>query len=251
MLERTPESNGTQPGNSLGALFSSVKSLGNTLGLGKKEDYALLQIESNRLVPVSVSLEDKQVQVMSMCKQKNILIAKCQQMDTFDSAYEPDGSRHLSHYFWRINWFNVPGRPILVSQEGGLSKISATDLNSGKKVILFERTLGIANFNTVQHANGKISVHRPTGLFRRNPRRRAGPARQPAGCGSQDCRQLDQALRGFQSITSCCCSPRPGMPRRTWSPFFRKRGFGRPMPTPGGVPVAITSPGSRVMNVDR
>lgn len=158
LLERTPESNGTQPGNSLGALFSSVKSLGNTLGLGKKEDYALLQIESNRLVPVSVSLEDKQVQVMSMCKQKNILIAKCQQMDTFESAYEPNGSRHLSHYFWRINWFNVPGRPILVSQEGGLSKISATDLNSGKKVILFERTLGIANFSTVQHANGKISV---------------------------------------------------------------------------------------------
>lgn len=158
LLERTPESNGTQPGNSFGALLSSVKSLGNTLGMGRKEDYALLHIESNRLVPVSVSLEDKQVQVMSMCKQKNFVIAKCEQMDTFESTFQPNGSRNFSHYFWRINWFNVPGRPILVSQEGGLSKISATDLNSGKKVILFERTLGIANFSTIQHANGKVSV---------------------------------------------------------------------------------------------
>src|SRR6201999_3605748 len=46
----------------------------------------------------------------------------------------------------------------------------------------------------------------------------------------------------------CCCSPRPSMPRRTTSPGFRNRGGFWPRPTPGGVPVEITSPGSRVMN---
>ena len=45
-----------------------------------------------------------------------------------------------------------------MSQEGGLGKVSATDLNSGKKVILFERALGIASFAATQEADGKINV---------------------------------------------------------------------------------------------
>lgn len=158
LLERTPTSNGTQPGNSLGALFSAVQSLGSVVGVGKKEDYALLNMDNGRVVPVNISLESKQVQVMSACKQKNFLIAKCAQMESFESAFEPNGTRNMSHYFWRINWFNVPGRPVLVSQEGGLGKVTATDLNSGKKVVLFERALGIASFAAIQDANGKINV---------------------------------------------------------------------------------------------
>ena len=158
LLERTPTSNGTQPSNSLGALFSAVQSLGSVVGVGKKEDYALLNMQNSRMVPVNISLESKQVQVMSACKQKNFLIAKCAQMESFESTFEPNGTRNMSHYFWRINWFNVPGRPILVSQEGGLGKVTATDLNSGKKVVLFERALGIASFAATQDANGKINV---------------------------------------------------------------------------------------------
>lgn len=158
LLERTPEDNGSQSGNALGSLFNSVKSLGSVVGIGKKEDYALLNIESSRMVPVNVSLEDKQVQVMSACRQRNMLIAQCEKMDSYDSVFQANGTRNMSHYFWRINWFNVPGRPVLVSQEGGLSKVTATDLNSGKKVVLFERALGIASFAATQNANGKISV---------------------------------------------------------------------------------------------
>ena len=50
------------------------------------------------------------------------------------------------------------------------------------------------------------------------------------------------------------CSPNPSMPRCITSPGRRKRGAGvpsfylMPMPTPGGVPVVSTSPGSSVMN---
>jgi hypothetical protein len=90
-------------------------------------------------------------------------------MDSFESVFQKDGSKNLSHYFWRISWFNTPeGRPILVSQEGGLSKVSATDLNSGKKVILFERTLGIAGFYAIQKPDGEVSVSAKMGFSTEN-----------------------------------------------------------------------------------
>lgn len=158
LLERTPESNGTQSSNSLGSLFSTVKSLGSMVGMGKKEDYALLSMDTNRIVPVNISMDEKQVQIMSACRQRNVFFAQCAQMDSFDSLFQANGMKNMSHYFWRINWFNVPGRPVLVSQEGGLSKVSATDLNSGKKVILFERAMGIAGFSAKQNNAGKIGV---------------------------------------------------------------------------------------------
>ena len=50
-----------------------------------------------------------------------------------------------------------------------------------------------------------------------------------------------------QVRTSWRCSPSPPTPRRITSPVFRKRWGLWPAPTPGGVPVGMTSPGSRVM----
>ena len=47
------------------------------------------------------------------------------------------------------------------------------------------------------------------------------------------------------------CSPRPSMPSRMVWPGRRYTGGFWPMPTPGGVPVEITSPGCRLMNWDR
>jgi hypothetical protein len=158
LLERTPTANGAQATNSLGSLFNAVQSLGSIVGIGKKDDYALLNMQSNRVVPINVSVEEKQVQVMSVCRQRNFAFAQCERMDSVESAFQPNGSRNMSHYYWRINWFNVPGRPVLVSQEGGLSKVTATDLNTGKKVILFERAMGIASFSATQDAAGKVNV---------------------------------------------------------------------------------------------
>ena len=51
-----------------------------------------------------------------------------------------------------------------------------------------------------------------------------------------------------QATTSCRCWPRPATPRSTTSPGLRNSGGLQPAPTPEGVPVAITSPGSKVMN---
>ena len=50
-----------------------------------------------------------------------------------------------------------------------------------------------------------------------------------------------------QARTSWRCSPSPPMPRRITSPGFRKTCGFCPAPTPGGVPVGMTSPGSKVM----
>jgi hypothetical protein len=55
----------------------------------------------------------------------------------------------------------------------------------------------------------------------------------------------------YPPVTCCFCSPRPSIPTRIVSPALRKTGLGlTPSPTPGGVPVVTTSPGSRVMQYE-
>lgn len=157
LLERNPEQQ-AGAGNSLGAPIGSVKALGSTLGMTRKDDYALLNIDNRKLVPVNIAIEDKQVQVMSACRQRNFMMAECQHMDSYESVFQANGQPNMTHYFWRINWFNAGGRPILVSQEGGLTQVVAADLDSGKKTPLFERAMGIASFTAVQGKDGKIAV---------------------------------------------------------------------------------------------
>src|ERR1700676_5014550 len=62
----------------------------------------------------------------------------------------------------------------------------------------------------------------------------------------------ERAQRPFLNATTFCfCSPRPWTPSVTTSPALRYCGVGfMPMPTPGGVPVVITSPGSSVIYLD-
>ena len=49
---------------------------------------------------------------------------------------------------------------------------------------------------------------------------------------------------------SCRCSPSPSMPSVTTSPTLRNFGGFMPLPTPGGVPVVMMSPGSSVRNCE-
>lgn len=164
LLERIPSPDNSAKYGAVGELFSAVKALGSTLGVGKKEDYALLNIDTQQVVPINVSLEDKQVQFMSACRQRNYVFAECARMDSFESLFQPNGMKNMTHYFWRITWLNAQGRPILISQEGGLSKITATDLTSGRKVVLFDRTMGISEFSVAQKTDGKISVSAQLGF---------------------------------------------------------------------------------------
>ena len=70
---------------------------------------------------------------------------------------------------------------------------------------------------------------------------------------AMDAPAMDASAAGVSaagvSAVACRCSPRPWMPRRIVWPARKNTGCGFcPMPTPGGVPVAITSPGCRLMN---
>ena len=62
---------------------------------------------------------------------------------------------------------------------------------------------------------------------------------------------LPRRPRGYPPYATvfCCCSPRPSMPSRMVWPGLSQTGSGlMPMPTPGGVPVEMMSPGCRLMN---
>lgn len=166
LLERMPSEEGGGGSGAVGALFGSFKALGSALGVSKKEDYALLHIDSKKIVPINIPIEGKQVHLMKACRQRNALVSECERMESYESVFDRQGLRNMSHYFWRITWLNGEGRPVLISQEGGLSKISATDLTSGKRVILFERGLGIADFAVSQKTDGKISISAQMGLSR-------------------------------------------------------------------------------------
>jgi hypothetical protein len=164
LLERNPAMDSSARLGSAGQLLNTFKSLGSSLGINRKEDYALMNIDTGKLTPINISMEGKQVQLMSECRKRNNLINDCARMDSFESVYKPDGSRNMSHYFWRISWLQTSTRTLLISQEGGLGTITATDLNTGKKVVLFERALGIANFEVQQNVDGTLDISAQMGL---------------------------------------------------------------------------------------
>lgn len=76
--------------------------------------------------------------------------------------------------------------------------------------------------------------------------------------GTQEERAQYKAVPDFPSsspyilngTTFCCCWPRPSMPSVMTSPAFKNRGGFMPRPTPGGVPVVMTSPASSTMNCE-
>ena len=77
----------------------------------------------------------------------------------------------------------------------------------------------------------------------------AGPGSAPwrAWAGPRLTGSVRGLYRSSQALTSWRCSPRPSTPKRMTSPGLRKIGGSWPRPTPGGVPVAMTSPGNRVI----
>ena len=75
-------------------------------------------------------------------------------------------------------------------------------------------------------------------LLQRHPRQRRGHAQ----------RRLTVSASARQTLRSV---PSPEIDVSTTCPSARKRGGVRPAPTPPGVPVAMTSPGSSVITVDR
>ncbi len=156
LLERIPQQNPAAAG--LGGLLSSIKSLGATLGMNQKADYALMRIRDGHLVPIDVPEDDKQVLLMSDCRRQNAVVNVCAHAQSYDSLYQPDGSKNIGHYFWRIHWFRSDGHVIAISEENGVATLAMTDLDSGRRVILFHRAMGISDYSVGEDADGKVDV---------------------------------------------------------------------------------------------
>lgn len=144
--------------DSFSQLLSSVKSIGATLGVNKKADYALMDTKTGKTYPINISANGKQQTLMSQCRQMNWLVSECQKAQTFEAVYGADGMKNNSHYYWLVNWTGTPSGPVAFSLEDGLGKLSITDLNSGKKAIAFERSLGIADWDIRQTGDTKVAV---------------------------------------------------------------------------------------------
>jgi len=152
LIERIKENS-----SSIGEFFSTAKALGSTLGINKKEDYALMNINTGVTIPLNIDIDSKTANFFADCKAGKI-INKCNQMNSMESLYNQDGTPNMGHYFWKIHWFKTPDGLIAVSQESGPREIWATDLISGKRAMILNRTLGIGSFTARQQSDGKISL---------------------------------------------------------------------------------------------
>jgi hypothetical protein len=138
--------------------LKSFMALGAALGMNKNESYALLNVKNGQTVPIDISDSGKLVSTKSNCRAKSRLVNVCSDIQYRESLYQNDGTRNVSHYYWRVNWFATPTGPILIVLENGARNLVVQDLNTGRKAIAFSRTLGIGDFTTTQEDNGTVRM---------------------------------------------------------------------------------------------
>lgn len=156
LFERRKESQGT---DSLSQLIGAAKALGSMVGVGTKPDYQLLDIKSNRVTALNIAIEDKTTTVGAYgCRQVNAFVRDCSNFEFAESLYESNGLPNYSHYFWRIQWYKTPTRNVVVALENGLRNVTVTDLQTGAKAVVFDRTMGIAGFQVNADSEGHINV---------------------------------------------------------------------------------------------
>lgn len=168
LLEKRVETKENEGGilaqGSLGALFGSIKKIGSIVGVNASDsDYALFNLDTNKLLPLSISLADNNANFMSQCRARNYWVAECDRMDTVASLYGQDGYPNRLHYFWRVSWFNTQRGPVAVVMDHG-SRIDAIELNTDRRVNVFERALGIGQWSSSQLPDGRIQVKAQIGL---------------------------------------------------------------------------------------
>jgi hypothetical protein len=144
--------------------------LGVLIGMAKKEDYALLDVDSGLPLYINMSADGKQHQVLSNCYRRsaNSIVNTCKTMNSYELLYNPsNGLPNYTHYYWRLYWFKVPdGRRVVIAQEGGLSTVSIINMDTGSRATLFERFMGIAGFSARVNGRGKLEVTAKMGLTR-------------------------------------------------------------------------------------
>lgn len=145
-------------GDSAGQLLSTFKALGSSLGMTRKEDYALMDTRDGRLFPLNVSAEGKLVNRYADCVKRNRLVNECASVHSFASLYDNMGMRNNRHYYWRVQWLASDVGPVAISHENGVRDVVITDLTTGKRVTAFSRGLGIVGFDVEQDISGVIRL---------------------------------------------------------------------------------------------
>lgn len=145
-------------GGAFGETLSALSALGNALGVSRKDDYALYSISTGKMHPLDIAADGKSTALHSQCRQKNVALRLCDQVDFVESLYDVQGMPNFSHYYWRVSWYKTAHGPIAIAQESGLKDITVTDLATGRKATAFNRMLGIAGFTSSQGADGRVSI---------------------------------------------------------------------------------------------
>lgn len=158
LLERE---NATGGDNAFSSMASSVKAIGKVFGATTKEDYALMRVADARLVPINVEADSKTQSVGRNCRQRNAFINDCKSMVSFESLWTNVGTRS-QHYYWRIDWVQTKVGPVAVVNEG--STLNIVTLNDGAKIPVFNRTLGINEFDLTRSHDGTLGLRIKAGL---------------------------------------------------------------------------------------
>lgn len=147
----------------LGALIG----LGKIVGLADASDYALLNVSTGKMVPININSSGKNTYAYSQCRRKNALVNVCDQSVSYESTFQPDGSPNPTHYFWRADWMATSNGPVLIAKEGSMgAQVNAWDLQTGKKVTLLERTLGVGPMNARVLPDGRMQLSAQMGFGR-------------------------------------------------------------------------------------
>lgn len=140
---------------SIDGLFQAAKRL---TGTETPDDYALMNLETGQLTTLAIDISGKSVTRMSDCRRKNSVVNTCSHAESYDSLWNPDGSKNAYHYFWRANWMDTPQGPMAVSYQRGVKEVRLFDLRSGKEVVAFRRGMGISDWSAQLASDGRVSV---------------------------------------------------------------------------------------------
>jgi hypothetical protein len=157
--ETVQQEGGVLANTEIGSLWKAVKAVGAAAGISKSDaDYALYNLDSGKSVPIGISFGEKQTGIVSQCQSRNMWVAACDRYESVESAYQQDGSPNRAHYYWRVSWFNTPEGNVAVVMEDGITKVDAIHLDTDKRAVVFQRTLGIGDWSCKQEPDGRVTA---------------------------------------------------------------------------------------------
>lgn len=138
-----------------GGLFDFSEITG-AFGLTEDDDYLFFDLETGKSTVLNVSREGKNEQHMYNCRRQNDYVNKCSGMVKYESLYTKLGTKNTQHYFWSIDWLNTAQGPIGVINTG--TTVEVIDLTNDKQFVLFERLMGVNEFNLLPTQDGRLGM---------------------------------------------------------------------------------------------